>query len=55
MNTRVNLNRVVFEKGMIKGRLVRDVNTINNIPIWTLHNKKPNQNLSSSHCHKPDF
>ena len=33
----MNLNFVVFEKRMIKSWLVRDVNTIYNIPIRALY------------------
>lgn len=33
-----DLDFVVFEKRVIKGWLMRDVHTVNNIPIWTLFN-----------------
>lgn len=32
----MNLNFVIFEERMIKSRLVRDVNTVNDIPIRAL-------------------
>lgn len=34
----MNLDFMVFEKRVIKSWLMRDVNTVNDIPIWTLFN-----------------
>jgi hypothetical protein len=37
--TKIYLNCVILEEGMIKGRLVRDMHTINYVSIWALLEK----------------
>ena len=45
---KMNLNLVVFEKRMIKSRLMGDVNTVYDVPIWTLLAMKNQKELKQS-------
>lgn len=46
----MDLNFVVFEEWVVESWLMRDVNTVNDIPIWTLFIKlNPGKSILYDH------